>query len=356
MDSPETDNLLPATPVSDSDDQHFIAKQPPFYIQIGYTIGVWTLKAAISTGLFLVRYFTYSPPNSIIPEIKSYPARPALKNRIFRPGTGDNPDAPLPLYLDVHGGGWSLSAPEEDDRFCSFMAREFKIIVVSLDYRKAPTWKFPTAVEDIAAVVSAVIEDPSLNTDTSKIVMGGFSAGGNLAFAACQTEELKDRVKGLVGFYPPVDVTESLQVKLDKRPKELGISGLTSSASFLGWAYVPTGADLRNPLLSPRRARRENLPDYVYLTAGERDLLYYETKDMAEWLANPEFSRESIAGIAAEDGWKQGGIMWECARGRDHAFAHMMEWLPKREKERVTFVEALYRRIGVWLLEEVYRS
>jgi len=356
MDVPETEPLLPATQLPDPETKHFIAKQPPLYLQIVYTIGVWTFKAAISIALFLIRHSTCPPPNAILPEVKSYPIRPFLKNRIFRPNISENQHSPLPLYLDAHGGGWSLSSPEEDDKFCSFMASEFNIVVVSLDYRKSPTWKFPTAVEDIIAVASAVIEDPNLNIDTSKIAMGGFSAGGNLMFAACQTEGLKGRVKGLVGFYPPLDMTENLQDKIARRPKELGASGLTSSAGFLSWAYVPVGADLRNPMLSPRRARREDLPEYVYLCAGERDLLYNETRDMAEWLASPECARKGISGLDVEDGWSQGGVVWECARGRDHAFAHMMDWIPKKEKERVAAVESLYRRIGAWLLEKVYGS
>jgi acetyl esterase/lipase len=123
------------------------------------------------------------------------------------------------------------------------VAQNFNITVVSIDYRKAPSWKFPYAISDVAAIADAVIRDESLNINKTKIVMGGFSAGGNLAFAASQMESLRGRVYGLVEFYPCLDLTESLAEKLKRRPKEAGSDILESSANFLDWAYVPYGVN-----------------------------------------------------------------------------------------------------------------
>jgi len=336
-----------------SEYQKIISKPPPYYLRIAYFISVWSFKVAIATGLRLRRLFSRRPQDLMRPEVKSYPTRPFLKNRIFRPnGSGEEL---LPLYLDVHGGGWAVADPETDDEFCSFMAQNFNIIVVSIDYRKAPSWKFPYPVDDVAAIADAVIRDESLKIDSTKVVLGGFSAGGNLAFAASQVEILKGRVHGLVGFYPCLDLTESLEQKLKRRPKGVSSDILKSSANFLDWAYVPYGVDRKDPLLSPRWARREDLPEYAYLVSAEYDMLCYEAHQMAEHLAKPEVERESVPALSTEDGWKQGGIIWECARGRLHAFTHVA-LRGRKEIDRVKAVQEMYCRIGVWLKEEVWAN
>jgi hypothetical protein len=243
--------------------------------------------------------------------------------------------------------------------------------------------------------------------------MGGFSAGGNLAFAACQLPILTGRVHGLIGFYPPLDLTEKLEEKLKRRPKEAGTDALASSARFLDWAYVPYGADRSNTLLSPGWARKETLPRHVYLIGAEygtsysptnflffsygnwglrsclgsphdpfilvsqeprqlrssqllhaalefralicwADMLCHEANQLAEYLADPELERTNIPALSPLDGWKQGTIRWECARGRFHAFTHVAEWNRQKERDRVKAVDELYYRVGIWLKEEVW--
>ena len=167
--------------------------------------------------LSTTRLFSRPRRNLLKPEIKTYEIRSDLKNRVFRPQNSDSEE--LPLYLDVHGGGWAVADPETDDEFCSFLAQTFHVVVVSVNYHKSPTYKFPHAVEDIIAIAQAVMNDDSLNIDKGNVVLGGFSAGGNLAIAAAQSESLRGQLSGLVGFYPALDMTESLEDKLRRRPE-----------------------------------------------------------------------------------------------------------------------------------------
>jgi acetyl esterase/lipase len=272
-----------------------------------------------------------------------------LKNRIFRPR--DTGGKPLPLYLDIHGGGWATADPETDDEFCSFLATHFQIIVVSISYRKAPRWKFTCALDDIVAIADAILCDDSLNIDTKRVAMGGFSAGGNLAFAACQDKILQGRVHALIGLYACLDFGETVEEKLSRRPKEAGPDILKSSANFLAYAYIPPGTNLRDPRLSPRWADKALLPSNVYLVGAEYDMLCHEAREMAEALAQPVFERRNIGGV--EDCWSQGGVLWECARRKSHAFTHVKE-RGQKEKDRVQFVEEMYRRIGTWLKAEAW--
>jgi hypothetical protein len=110
------------------------------------------------------------------------------------------------------------------------------------------------------------------------------------------------------------------------------------------------------PLLSPRWANPKNLPYDVYLVGAEYDMLCYEARERAESLVRysaMNCERSKISGIPAEEGWQQGGIRWECARGRDHAFTHITKF-GKKEKERRRFCQEMYSRVGCWLKENVW--
>ncbi|KAI9861716.1 MAG: hypothetical protein M1813_005065 [Trichoglossum hirsutum] len=331
-----------------------VSRPPPFHLRLAYFVSLWSFKAFFQLGLSASRQLPRRQRDLLRPEVKVYEIQPDLKNRIFRPQ--DSEDKELPLYLDVHGGGWTVADPETDDEFCSFLAQNFSIIVISVDYHKSPTYKFPRAVEDVAAVARAVMDDESLGIDKNKVVLGGFSAGGNLAFAAAQTESLRGRLSGLVGFYPVLDLTEPFEEKIGRRPQSGPSDILASSAKFLDWAYVPAGTDRRDPLLSPRRAYPKSLPPYAYLVGAEYDMLCYEAEQTAESLSEysaMDCERTSIPTLLEEDGWQQGGVRWECARGRQHAFTHITKH-GRKERDRVKFCQEMYSRVGCWLNEEVW--
>lgn len=340
-------SLSKASTATAVEEPELISVPPPCYLRVAYFISIWSFKAAILVGLRLRRTFAFKSRRSQKPEVKTYSIRPMLKNRIFRP-QGSSSER-LPLYLDLHGGGWAVADPETDDEFCSFLAYNFNCIVVSVNYRKAPRHRFPYAVDDVVAISDAVLADESLKIDDSKVVMGGFSSGGNLAFAACQNKLIKDRIHALVGIYPVLDLAESMEDKMKYRPKEAGKDILKSSVHFLAWAYVPYGTNRRDSLLSPIHARREELPEKVYLVGAEYDMLCHEAKRMAEALVDTRQER-----AFEKDGWKQGGIRWECARARNHAFTHV-KMSGVQETNRLKLVNELYGRVGVWLKEEAWK-
>lgn len=283
-----------------------------------------------------------------------------LENRVFIPPNKDSSSSEAgfvkyPVYFSIHGGGWTANSPVLDDEFCSIFCQKHNIIVISLDYRKAPTYKFPVPVMDIASSVSAILGDSSLPIDIEKVALGGFSAGGNLAFAACQTEEVRGRIKGLVGFYPVLDSSESREEKIGRRPKgkDVPIDGVGWTAEFLDWGYVPQGQDRRDPLLSPRYADENVMPKAVFLLGAEWDMLCYEAEATAENLTVGGEQRRSVEGEGWY-GWVQGSVRWEKFPKRTHAFTHISEWTKGKEETRRKLVDDLYERIGKWLKEEVW--
>lgn len=87
-----------------------------------------------------------------------------------------------PVVINFHGGGFTLGTATDDARWCSTVVQECHAVVISVDYRKAPEFPFPTAVEDgVDAVVWVHEHAGELGLDREKIALSGFSSGGNMA-------------------------------------------------------------------------------------------------------------------------------------------------------------------------------
>jgi acetyl esterase len=128
---------------------------------------------------------------------------------------------PRPLVVYFHGGGWVLGSVSMGDWMCSTVARDVDAVVVSVDYRLAPKYKFPTGLEDCyAALVWSSENAASLDADARRIGVMGESAGGNLAAVVCllAKERGGPRIRHQALLYPATDgsmSTESYQVYED---------------------------------------------------------------------------------------------------------------------------------------------
>jgi acetyl esterase len=87
------------------------------------------------------------------------------------------------------------------------------VLVVSVDYRRAPEHKFPTAVDDsYAALCWAVDRAPELGGDATRVAVMGDSAGGNLAAVMCQLARARrgPRIAFQALLYPTLDLGSSM--------------------------------------------------------------------------------------------------------------------------------------------------
>ena len=91
----------------------------------------------------------------------------------------------LPALLYFHGGGFVVGSVVTHDILCRQLSTLAGCAVVSLDYRLAPEFKFPTASNDAwDALAWLAAHGDTLGLDTSRLAVGGDSAGGTLA-AVC---------------------------------------------------------------------------------------------------------------------------------------------------------------------------
>lgn len=204
-------------------------------------------------------------------------------------------DKPIPVFVNMHGGGFIMGSADDDDTWCRQIANSVPCLVVNIEYHLAPEHKFPTALEECYDVLQWLhLNAQELDIDPERIAVGGQSAGGNLAAGLC----LLARDRGLsiayqVLNYPPLDLT------IDPHSKTTHDTILTARMQILFNAcYFRTESDALNPLISPLLASDlSNLPGALIITA-EYDPLRPEAEAYAARLtaASVHVSLESFPG------------------------------------------------------------
>src|SRR5262249_20966058 len=124
-------------------------------------------------------------------------------------GKGSEATRALPALVFFHGGGWVIGDLESHDQVCRALANAARLAVVAVDYRLAPEHKFPAAVEDAVAATSWIAEHaPALGLDRGRLVVGGDSAGGNLATVVALTarDAGGPRLSAQLLIYPGTDM------------------------------------------------------------------------------------------------------------------------------------------------------
>lgn len=176
------------------------------------------------------------------------------------------------LLLFFHGGGWVTGDIDSYSKVCADMARITNRIVVSVDYRLAPEYRFPAAVEDCYAVAREIFLNENLfHVNPRYITIIGDSAGGNLAAAV----SLMARDRG--EFFPESQILIYPATYFDHGPdspfpsvRENGTDYLLTSKRINEYMelYISTEEDFKNPYLAPLLA--ENLsgqPKTLIITA-----------------------------------------------------------------------------------------
>lgn len=325
-----------------------LPSQPlPITTRMSYFLQLWAFKIGVSIVLSLMRLLKPLPATCRPNYTKSYPCRPRLQNRIFIPKNHREGEV-LPLYLDVHGGGFAICDPQLDDEFCALFSNRFNLVVVSVNYSKAPAAPFPVPTHDVAAIAKAVIEDSSLPIDKSRVAIGGFSAGGNLSLSAVQLPELAGRIKAVVPWYPVTDWVTKTEQKLKTRPyKNAGDrDSLESMGKLFNYGYCPAGSNLRDPLLSVSFAKREDLPEWIFTVAAEYDMLANEAKEMMYRLAGIDDPTEE-----ENYAFERKGYRWRLARDVEHGFTHNQMETGEKEEKRLAACDKVMGEVGEWLLK-----
>ncbi len=173
------------------------------------------------------------------------------------------------IILYCHGGGYSTGSSKYARTITSKLAMSTSMDVLAFDYRLAPEYPYPAAVEDALKAWNYLM---LLGYGARDIIVAGDSAGGNLALALVLKlkEEKRLLPRGLVLLSPWTDLTCSGQSfqKYKERDPVLSPEYLYQiRESYAG------GQDYSNPLISPLFGDMTGFPP-TYIQVGENEILY----------------------------------------------------------------------------------
>lgn len=273
-----------------------------------------TLTAPEARAYYLTARLVTNPEP---PELKSVEplsipaAHGAIPARRYVPNKLRLANGLAPCLVFFHGGGWVIGDLETHDVACRKLADEAEMIVIAVDYRLAPEHKFPAAVDDAITAVKWIAANASaLGVDATRLVVGGDSAGGNLAAVVALAARDGDgpKLAGQVLVYPATDF--SRKHPSHREPETSVLLTHTVVTWFMGH-YIGNG-DINDWRASPARAKTlAGLPPAYVLTAGA-DPLRDEGDEYAKRLKE--------AGVP---------VVWRSFPGQFHGFFTMGKLLPQ---------------------------
>ncbi len=110
-----------------------------------------------------------------------------------------NTISPLPVIIDIHGGGWVYGTKEVNKIYCMLLAKH-GYTVFNINYRLIPDCTLSGQMNDVSKALKWIFENlGNYPCDRSKVYLTGDSAGGQLAAYACAVNQ-SDELCGLFDF------------------------------------------------------------------------------------------------------------------------------------------------------------
>lgn len=172
------------------------------------------------------------------------------------------------ILFHVHGGGLILGTLTTSRIFAAQMAQALQVPILIPEYRLAPEFPYPCAMNDLVGVYQELTKN---RFKAKQIVMSGDSSGGGLALSTLiqlreQNLELPRSTFFISGHFDLSVSGESIETRKDVDP-------FTSEEALIhcGKLYAD-GLDLKSPLISPLFADLSHLPPCLILV-GDHEIL-----------------------------------------------------------------------------------
>jgi len=201
------------------------------------------------------------------------------------------PDQPArAVYLHFHGGAMMLGSPLMNDGANADISKRFAVAVVSVDYRLAPEHPHPAGSDDCLAVAAWLVQHAEEEFGTSKLVIGGESAGGY--YAALTLLRVRDELDAIDRFvganlvFGAYDLSGTPSVR-GARPSDVPDILEDGVFQFVNECFLPglTSEEFKAPSISPLYADLHDLPPALF-TVGSADHLLDDSLFMAaRWAA-----------------------------------------------------------------------
>jgi acetyl esterase/lipase len=209
--------------------------------------------------------------------------------RLYRAAKESN-GSQQPCLIYIHGGGMIMGNLETGNLNCLNFARTFDISVLSIEYRKAPEFPYPAAIDDCIDAISWIVSNSELfNIDLANLGIYGSSAGGGLVLGTVlkMRDQGKNVFKYMLPIYPMIDSSNTSNSSLEIT--NIGIWDRSTNIDAWNWYLNGNQADEYS---APAQAKNlVGLPQ-CYSDVGSFDLFLDENSSF--------FKRLSDAGVSTE--------------------------------------------------------
>ncbi|KAH6665946.1 Alpha/Beta hydrolase protein [Halenospora varia] len=263
-------------------------------------------KIWVGTSFEYIPDMWYSEPQNIVQKIESNGTRVFIIPDT-KPEEIKNADA---VYLYAHGGGMMIGHPlqylTEYERWVAAAAKKGKkLVILAPVYPLSPQKKWPAQRHAVINAYNFIVND--LSVLTSKLIIGGDSAGGNLALLTLLhlRNESKPIPAATVLYSPFLDMTAALTQYTPR---------IANDFMFDFSAFVPMQNDVLRPEGLPFDTPEISALLWQDISGLPPQMIYWSTtevlaSDSERWVAR---SRE--AGVETKE-WKEGGQLHTFALG-----------------------------------------
>lgn len=211
-------------------------------------------------------------PNEVSKSEKDYGGIPCdiLKPSIFSKNR---------VLLYVHGGSFMGGSRKSYRPFVASLANAMSCAAVLPEFKLAPSYPFPYALEDLQNVFRILYAEEQIKNGSPEIIIAADSSGASIAAALILS--LKDKfrasVKRLILFSPWLDFSEENDIFTSKKKQDEVFN--IEAVKFASENYVDS-SKLSNPLVSPLQATSDMLAGFppVFIQCGENELFLETTR------------------------------------------------------------------------------
>lgn len=173
----------------------------------------------------------------------------------------------LKVLIYFHGGGHVIGSLKSHRLACSQLALEANCVVIAVDYRLSPDYKFPAGIIDALDVYDYVVNNAkTLGINPNKIAIGGESAGGNIAAVIAQ-----QRKESTHPPYFQLLIVPWLDMSKQSNSYQQFESGFFLDKVTMEWYtnnYINTPEDSLNPMVSPLFGDLNNVCEAAVIVVG----------------------------------------------------------------------------------------
>lgn len=262
-----TQVIVPSTQLQQQmreDERTFLSQMDP-QLQHRQSEAIKAAMQGDTTALMQIRRSRNKVP-TINDSVKMHYISPKLC--LFMPKQNKGRLRPLLVYF--HGGGWCFGSINSCAKFCAEVACVADCGVLAVDYRLAPINPFPAALNDcVAAYRFAHSHATEWGIDATHILVGGDSAGGQLALATALSEP---SVRAVISIYPVIKLYAEATPSWQQYAKGYGNDAELMHTFNAAYGREQTRHPLASVALAPD-SLLVKLPPVLFIAAGH-DVLY----------------------------------------------------------------------------------